>query len=226
VGLPIADILAGMFGAFGVMSALRERESTGVGRAVETSLLAAVTSVHAFHGAGWLAAGVDPVRTGNRHPSIAPYGTFRCADAAVVIAVGSETLWRRFAAVVGIAHDRADVATNAVRVAHVDALQAEIDGLLADRKADDVLAELVAAGVPAGRIRTMPEVYDWEQVRHLGLVHELAHPVLGQVSVPGPALMMGGVPMASDVPPPLLGDHDDALASVWTEPWVAAGADA
>ncbi len=148
VGLPIADILAGMFGAFGVMSALRERETTGVGRAVETSLLAAVTSVHAFHGAGWLTAGVDPVRTGNRHPSIAPYGTFRCADAAVVIAVGSEALWRRFAAVVGIAHDRADVATNALRVAHVDALQAEIDGLLADRKADDVLAELVAAGSP------------------------------------------------------------------------------
>ena len=74
VGLPIADILAGMFGAFGVMSALRERERTGVGRAVETSLLAAVTSVHAFHGAGWLTAGVDPGRTGNRHPRSRPTG--------------------------------------------------------------------------------------------------------------------------------------------------------
>ena len=217
VGLPIADILAGMFGAFGVMSALRERETTGVGRAVETSLLAAVTSVHAFHGAGWLAAGVDPVRTGNRHPSIAPYGTFRCADASVVIAVGSETLWRRFAAVVGIAPDREDVATNAVRVAHVDALQAEIDGLLAERKADDVLAELVAAGVPAGRIRTMPEVYDWEQVRHLGLVHRMAHPTLGDVAVPGGALRYDGATAASDVPPPLLGEHEDVS---WDRPWL------
>ena len=135
-----------------------------------------------------------------------------------MIAVGSEALWRRFAAVVGIAHDRADVATNALRVAHVDALQAEIDGLLAERKADDVLAELVAAGVPAGRIRTMPEVYDWEQVRHLGLVHRLTHPTLGDVAVPGGALRYDGVTAASDVPPPLLGEHEDVSWTVrgWT----------
>ncbi len=192
VGLPIADLLAGMFGAFGVMAALRERELTGVGRAVETSLLAAVTSVHAFHGAGWLTAGVDPARTGNRHPSIAPYGTFHCSDAALVIAVGSEALWQRFCRVVGIAPDREDVATNADRVAHVDSLQAEIDDLLSGRKVEDVLAELVAAGVPAGRIRTLPEVYDWEQVRHLGLVHQLTHSTLGDIAVPGGALRYDG----------------------------------
>jgi crotonobetainyl-CoA:carnitine CoA-transferase CaiB-like acyl-CoA transferase len=226
VGLPIADLLAGMFGAYGVSLALLERARTGCGGQVDTSLLAAVVGVHAFHGAGWLAAGAEPRRTGNRHPSIAPYGTFRCADAELVIAVGSESLWRRFAAVVGLDPDREDIATNVQRVGVVDQLQDEIDKALASRSASEVLAALDHAGVPAGRIRTVPEVYDWEQVRHLGLVHELAHPVLGQVSVPGPALMMGGVPMASDVPPPLLGDHDDALASVWTEPWVAAGADA
>jgi crotonobetainyl-CoA:carnitine CoA-transferase CaiB-like acyl-CoA transferase len=226
VGLPIADLLAGMFGAYGVSLALLERARTGCGGQVDTSLLAAVVGVHAFHGAGWLAAGAEPRRTGNRHPSIAPYGTFRCADAELVIAVGSESLWRRFAAVVGLDPDREDIATNVQRVGVVDQLQDEIDKALASRSASEVLAALDQAGVPAGRIRTVPEVYDWEQVRHLGLVHELAHPVLGQVSVPGPALMMGGVPMASDVPPPLLGDHDDALASVWTEPWVAAGADA
>jgi crotonobetainyl-CoA:carnitine CoA-transferase CaiB-like acyl-CoA transferase len=217
VGLPIADILAGMFGAFGVMSALHERETTGVGRAVETSLLAAVTSVHAFHGAGWLAGGQVPSRTGNRHPSIAPYGTFRCSDAALVIAVGSESLWRRFAAVVGIDPARPDVATNRDRVAHVDALQAEIDGLLAERKAEDVLADLQREGVPAGRIRTVPEVYDWEQVRHLGLVHQLKHSTLGEVAVPGGALRYDGSPAASTVAPPLLGEHEDLA---WDRPWL------
>lgn len=217
VGLPIADLLAGMFGAFGVMSALRERERTGTGRAVETSLLAAVTSVHAFHGAGWLAAHQEPVRTGNRHPSIAPYGTFRCADAALVIAVGSEALWRRFAPIVGIPHDRADVATNRDRVARAEALQQEIDGLLADRKAEDVLAELIAAGVPAGRIRTVPEVYDWEQVRHLGLVHQMTHASLGEVSVPGGALRYDGATAASPTAPPPLGAHDSLDPE---QPWL------
>lgn len=223
VGLPIADILAGMFGAFGVMSALHERERTGTGRAVETSLLAAVTAVHAFQGAGWLAAGVDPVRTGNRHPSIAPYGTFRCADSSLVIAVGSEALWRRFAAVVGIPHDRPDVATNALRVGKVAELQAELEALLADRKADDVIAELVDAGIPAGRIRTMPEVYDWEQVHHLGLVHHLAHATLGDVAVPGGALRYDGTTAASTVPPPLLGEHEE---TVWETPWLDQQEDA
>jgi formyl-CoA transferase len=220
VGLPIADLLAGMFGAFGVMSALHERERTGVGRAVETSLLAAVTAVHAFQGAGWLAAGADPVRTGNRHPSIAPYGTFRCADSSVVIAIGSEALWRRFAAVVGIPHDRPDVATNALRVAKVEELQAELEALLADRKAEDVIAELVEAGIPAGRIRTMPEVYDWEQVHHLGLVQHLAHATLGDVAVPGGALRYDGTTAASTVPPPLLGEHEPAVWDGWDAPWL------
>ena len=222
VGLPIGDILAGMFGAYGVSLALRERDRTGRGGRVDTSLLAAVVGVHAFHGAGWLSAGVEPRRTGNRHPSIAPYGTFRCSDAELVIAVGSESLWRRFAAVAGLDPDREDIATNAKRVAVVDQLQEEVDKALAARTAEEVLAELDAAGVPAGRIRSVPEVYDWEQVRHLGLVHSMSHPVLGTVGVPGPPLMMGGVPMASDVPPPVLGDHDDTLDTLWTEQGGAA----
>ena len=165
VGLPMADILAGLFGAFGVMNALRARERTGVGQHVETSLLAAIIGVHVFHGVGWLSAGVEPVMTGNRHPSIAPYGVFGCEDADIVIGVGSEALWHRFAPIVGLDPDRGDIATNADRVARAEALQKEIDALIADRQAADVLAALDAAGVPAGRIRTISEVYDWDQVR-------------------------------------------------------------
>jgi crotonobetainyl-CoA:carnitine CoA-transferase CaiB-like acyl-CoA transferase len=209
VGLPIADLLAGMFGAFGVTAALRERETTGAGRAVETSLLAAVVGVHAFHGSGWLNAGVEPVRTGNRHPSIAPYGVFPCADASIVVAVGSESLWRRFATALGIDPDRPDVATNGDRVRNVHALEAEITAALKDRDATSMLAVLESAGVPAGRIRTLPEVYGWDQVRHLGLVHAMAHPTLGTVAVPGSPLRFDGAPAGSPVPPPVLGQHED-----------------
>jgi crotonobetainyl-CoA:carnitine CoA-transferase CaiB-like acyl-CoA transferase len=215
VGLPISDLLSGMFGAFGVMAALAERERTGRGQSVETSLLAAVTAVHAFHGAGWLAAGVEPQRTGNRHPSIAPYGTFRCADAEIVIAVGSESLWRKFAAVVGLDPDRDDIADNTKRVRNVRAFEAEINGILADRSAESVLADLDQAGVPAGRIRSIPEVWAWDQVRHLGLAHPLTHPVLGDIEVPGGPLRYGGVGAASDVPPPMLGQHQADLANPW-----------
>lgn len=217
VGLPIADLLAGMFGAYGVSLALNERSRTGRGGQVDTSLLSAVVGIHAFHGAGWLTAGVEPRRTGNRHPSIAPYGTFRCQDAELVIAVGSESLWQRFARIVGLDPDRPDIATNTQRVAVVDALEAEINKILADRPADEVLAELIDGGVPAGRIRTVPEVYAWEQVRHLGLVHEMVHPILGDIAVPGPALMMNGVPMATHQAPPALGESDDRLDELWRE---------
>ena len=178
IGLPMADILAGLFGAFGVMTALRAREHTGRGQHVETSLLAAVVGVHVFHGVGWLAAGIEPVLTGNRHPSIAPYGVFSCADADIVIGVGSESLWHRFAPIVGLDPKRPDIATNVDRVALADALQKEIDALLANRKSDEVLSALDGVGVPAGRIRTIPEVYDWEQVRD-SMVLNVPHPDVG-----------------------------------------------
>ncbi|MFS0899847.1 CaiB/BaiF CoA transferase family protein [Mycolicibacterium litorale] len=212
VGLPIADLLAGLFGAFGVMTALRARTRTGRGQHVETSLLAAVVGVHVFHGVGWLAAGVEPVLTGNRHPSIAPYGVFACSDADIVIAVGSEALWRKFAPIVGLDPVRPDIATNTDRVGRADELQKEIDELLAERSADDVLAALDAVGVPAGRIRTIPEVYDWEQVRR-SMITTLPHPTLGDLDVPASPLHLSDYDEPRRDAPPLLGaDQDEVFA--------------
>jgi crotonobetainyl-CoA:carnitine CoA-transferase CaiB-like acyl-CoA transferase len=212
VGLPMADILAGLFGAFGVMNALRTRERTGRGEHVETSLLAAVVGVHVFHGVGWLAAGVEPVLTGNRHPSIAPYGVFGCADADIVIGVGSEALWRRFAPIVGLDPDRPDIATNADRVTRAEALQKEVDALLSERRAAEVLTALDAVGVPAGRIRTIPEVYDWEQVRDT-MVLTLPHPTLGDLDVPAsPINLSGSAEPRAQAPPALGADQDSVFA--------------
>jgi crotonobetainyl-CoA:carnitine CoA-transferase CaiB-like acyl-CoA transferase len=212
IGLPMADILAGLFGAFGVMTALRAREHTGRGQHVETSLLAAVVGVHVFHGVGWLAAGIEPVLTGNRHPSIAPYGVFSCADADIVIGVGSESLWHRFAPIVGLDASRPDIATNADRVARADALQKEIDELLADRQAADTLAALDAVGVPAGKIRTIPEVYDWDQVRDT-MVLNVPHPTLGDLEMPGSPLQLSdNLEPRADAPPALGAHQDDVFA--------------
>ena len=96
VGVPIADLLAGMYGAYGVLAALHERDRTGEGTVIRTSLLAATVGVHAFQGTKWTVAGEVGQAQGNHHPSISPYGLFHCRDGSVQIAVGSEGLWRRF----------------------------------------------------------------------------------------------------------------------------------
>ncbi|CAN5351487.1 CoA transferase [soil metagenome] len=212
MGVPIADILAGMFGAFGVTASLVERERSGRGQWVRTSLLASSVAVHTFQGTRWLLAGEVPEPGGNRHPSIAPYGAYDCADGAVNVAVGSEGLWHRFAPLVGI--DPADerFSTNNDRVRRVDELEAEIAGPMAQAGVDEWLRRLDAAGVPAGRVRTMDEVYASPQVAHLGLVDVVAHPTLGEVRLPGAPLTYSRTARDTPVAPPLLGQHNDAPA--------------
>ena len=215
VGVPIADLLAGMYGAYGVLAALLDRERTGRGTVVRTSLLAAVVGVHAFQGSRWTVAHEVPLGPGNHHPSIAPYGLFHAEDAAIQVAVGSEGQWRGFAPIVGIEPGDPRFATNRDRVAHREELIAEIDAASASEKADVWLARLDGAGVPAGRVRRLDEVYEWEQTRSQGLVITVDHPVLGSVELPGPPLRFGDLPYAGGraqhLPPPALGEHDEAV---------------
>lgn len=217
VGLPIADILAGMFGAYGVLAALRDRDRSGRGRRVDTSLLAAVVGVHVFHGAGFLATGNEPRRTGNRHPSIAPYGVFRCADASIVVAVGSESLWQRAATALGLDPDATGMRTNSERVANVDEVEGAVNAALADRTADEAIALLEQAGVPAGRIRTVGEVYASPQVQHLGLIERMQHPTLGTVATPGPPLRWSGWDRPAAAAPPRLGEHEAEVFATYDE---------
>src|SRR6478735_3616170 len=118
VGVPIADLLAGMNLAAGVLAALHERSRTGRGRVVRTSLLAGVVGVHAFQGTRWTIAGEVPGLSGSHHPAIAPYGLFATATSLVQVAVGSENLWQKFAPAVGLDPDDERFATNRSRVAH------------------------------------------------------------------------------------------------------------
>ncbi|MGH3383287.1 MAG: CaiB/BaiF CoA transferase family protein, partial [Nocardioidaceae bacterium] len=155
VGVPIGDLLAGMYGAYGVLAALHERHATGRGRVVRTSLLASIVGVHAFQGTRWTVAGEVPHAIGNHHPAIAPYGLFHSADAPVQVAVGSEEQWQRFSAVVGIAADDPRFATNSDRVHHRTELAALIDEQFATRPSAEWLAELDGAGIPAGKVRTL-----------------------------------------------------------------------
>jgi crotonobetainyl-CoA:carnitine CoA-transferase CaiB-like acyl-CoA transferase len=225
VGVPIGDLLAGIYGAYGVLAALHERHSTGVGQVVRTSLLAAVTGVHAFQGTRWTVAGEVGHAQGNHHPSIAPYGLFRCRDGAVQIAVGSEVLWQRFCLAFGLDPDAEGMRSNAERVAHRDRIIEAVETAFADLDADQLLRQLADAGVPAGRVRTLDEVYAWEQTASQGLLVDVQHTSLGTVTLPGPPLRFFD-PSGDEVTrrdhqaPPVLDEHAARIRAWLDEPAV------
>ena len=208
VGVPIADILAGMFGAYGVVASLYERERSGRGQRVSSSLLGGMVAIHTFQGTRWLVAGEVPTSSGNRHPSIQPYGAFRCADGSINVAVGSESLWGRFAPLVGLDPDDPRFATNGARVGRVDDLEAVIEDAFATADTDTWLARLDDAGVPAGRVAGLDDVYASPQVAHLGLTDEVDHPTLGRIDLPGSPLAYSRSGRDDPLAPPLLGQHN------------------
>jgi formyl-CoA transferase len=218
VGVPIGDLLAGIYGAYGVLAALHERERTGRGRVVRGSLLASIVGVHAFQGTRWTVAKEVPHAIGNHHPSIAPYGLFQTADVPVQIACGNENQWRALSGLLGIADDR--FATNRARVAHRAEVVAAVEHALAARPAEEWLAELAALGIPAGKVRTLDDVYSWDQTLSQGLLVDVEHPTVGPVQLPGPALRFDDNPFAgareTHLPPPLLGEHD-ASVRAWLD---------
>ncbi len=211
MGVPIADLLAGIYGVTGVLAALLERERTGRGRIVRTSLLGALVGVHAFQGTWWTVAHEVPVAVGNHHASIAPYGLFRTATSAVQVAVGSERQWLAFAPLVGLDPADARFATNADRVANRDELIEEIEKAFAAVPAAEWIARLDGAGIPAGSVRRIDETYEWDQTHSQGLVVDVDHATLGRISLPGPPVRFEGGGRRSHAAPPTLGQHDESV---------------
>lgn len=216
IGVPIADVLAGVHGTAGVSAALASREKTGKGMVVRTSLLAAAVSAHTFQGTKWSVGGQVAQRSGNHHPQIAPYGSFRCADGFVQIAVGSEAIWAKFAPVANLSASDPRFTVNQDRVAQRETLIAAIEADFAQRNRADILAALETAGVPAGSIRSIDEVYQWEQTRSQGLLIAVDHPVVGPVELPGPSLRMEtadgqSLTRRTHSAPPTLGQHTQRI---------------
>jgi crotonobetainyl-CoA:carnitine CoA-transferase CaiB-like acyl-CoA transferase len=214
-GYPVTDVTAGMYGAFGVVCALNARARTGLGTVVRTSLLAAGVGIHAFQGTRYTVAREVPGASGAHHPSICPYGLFRAADGLIQVAVGSDRQWQAFAAGFSLARPAWD--RNSGRAADRDAVIAAVNAAFADLPVADLLARLDRLGIPAGRVRGLDEVYQWDQTRSQGLVIEVDHPALGRISLPGPPLRYDEGGRRDHQPPPLLGQHD-AEVRAWLQP--------
>ena len=219
VGVPIADLLAGMYGAYGVLAALVERQRTGRGQVVRTSLLAAIVGVHAFQGTRWTVAGEVGRAQGNHHPSIAPYGLFHCKGGSVQLSCGSEGLWRRLCTEFGLDAEAPGLATNGERVDHRDQVIELLERAFADLTPEELLGRLAGAGVPAGKVRTLDEVYGWDQTLSQGLLVDVEHQTLGRLQLPGPPLRFFApgpdgeteTTRRDHAAPPVLGSSNEAI---------------
>jgi crotonobetainyl-CoA:carnitine CoA-transferase CaiB-like acyl-CoA transferase len=215
VGASIADVLAGMTAFQGIVLALLRRQRTGEGGRVDVSLLESLLPTFAYHASTYLLTGKVPGRLGNRHPSLAPYETFDASDGPVVLAVGSEGLWRAFCDSMGEPELAVDprFGTNALRVSNYEALRAHLAARLKTRKVDEWLSLWEAAGIPCGRVRTVAEALELPQVAARGLLVDVEHPVAGPGRYVGSPIHLSEAGRSSRRPPPALGQHTDEVLS-------------
>jgi len=217
VGVSSADLVAGMWATIGVLAALHEKQRTGQGQWVDISLLDGSVSWLTYVSSGYFASGEVPRRYGSAHPTIAPYQAFPSADGFVMVAVGNDGLWRRFADALGDAALAGDprYVSNPSRVAHREELIPAIEAIMRTRTTEDWVRTLDEAGVPVGPIQTVDQALADPQVLARGMVAELDHPTAGPMKVVGCPVRLTRTPASVRTAPPVLGqDTDQVLASL------------
>jgi crotonobetainyl-CoA:carnitine CoA-transferase CaiB-like acyl-CoA transferase len=210
VGVAIGDQTAGMWCAMGVLAALNERQRTGNGQRVETSLLAGLVGLLSVQGQRYLSLGEVPKLAGNTHPVISPYGVFQTADGPLNIAPATTDMWRKLCTLLeldALVHDPR-FASNAARIEHRNELKILIEEKLKANTRDAWSRLLLGADIPAGPINNLADVFADEQVLHSGLVEEVQHPELGRLRQVGSPIKLEAMNGASiRRAPPLLGQH-------------------
>jgi formyl-CoA transferase len=214
-GIPVADLSAGLFCALGILVALLEREQSGEGQCIETSLLEAQIFMLDFQASRWLNKGDVPRQAGNNHPTSIPTGVFRTADGHINIATTGQAMWERFARAIGATAllQRPEYGTAAARSKHRDALNADIDRLLSGRTSAAWIDLLNAAGVPCGPIYAIDEMFADPQVRHLGIVRTVAKQTGEALRVVGQPVRLSRTPSEIATPPPEAGEQTEEVLS-------------
>ncbi len=212
---PVTDLLAGLYAAFGIVSALRGRDRDGRGQRVEAAMVNGALSTMAYIAAEYFATGREPRRTGNDHPLVAPYGLFQAADGKIAIAPSNDTILSRLLDVLGLGHLMQDPRfdTNPKRFARRGELHAILNERLAADTQEGWIDRLNAAGVPCGRVQDLPEVFADPQILAQEMAIEVDHPGHGKVRMLGFPVKLDRTPCTARLPAPELGAHTaEALA--------------
>src|SRR5918999_1715571 len=211
VGIPVADLCAGLFAAQGILVALLEREVSGQGQWIQTSLLQAQVFMLDFQAARWLVDREVPKQAGNNHPTSIPTGVFATTDGHINIAVAGQEIWRRFCRAIGHGElsENPAYAEPADRSKNRDALNAELAAILRRHSSARWIELLNQAGVPCGPINTIDQVFADPQVRHLGLAQAVRSHERGDVELVGQPIIMSRTPSRIRTPPPTMVEHTE-----------------
>ncbi len=213
VGVPVVDLMTGMYATVGILAALARRNETGQGDFIDVAMLDVQSAFLANQAMNWLVSGNTPKRGGNRHPNIQPQDVFPCADGFVALAVGNDGQFAKLASVLGQSGWATDerFATNPARVRNHAVLDPLLREEFAKRTRSDLNAALEAAGVPCSPINTIPEVFAEPQIEHRRMLRHLPHPTAGTVPQVVSPLNFTNAPLSFDRAPPLLGQHTDEI---------------
>ena len=209
VGVPIVDLMTGMYAAVAVLAALARREASGEGEFIDIGMLDVGVAMLSNQAMNYLVSGEAPRRNGNAHPNVQPQDVFACRDANIVLAVGNDGQFARFCEALGRPELALDerFAKNQDRVRNRALLEPIILAELGQRDRKDLIAALDRAGVPCGPINTIPEVFEDPQVKHRKVLIEIAHPQAGKVPLVASPMRFKEAPLVHDRAPPLLGEH-------------------
>jgi len=213
VGVPVIDIMSGMYAAVAVLAALARRAHSGEGEFIDIGMLDVGVAMLANQSMNYLISGSTPKRAGNRHPNIQPQDVFATSDGYVVLVVGNDAQFVKLCEVIGrpeLADDER-YRTNAARVRNQESLLPLMAGVLRTRGMHEWSERLNEAGVPCGPINTIPDVFKDPQVIERGMLVDIPHPAAGTVPQVASPMRFTGAPLSYDRPPPMLGQHSEEI---------------
>ena len=216
-GVPVADIITGMYASIAICAAIANRAETGKGQHLDLALLDSQIALMSYQNTNYFATGKPPVRIGNLHPNIVPYQPFKTSDGSVILACGNDNLFRKFCDVAGCTALTGDprFATNGKRVENRAEMTRLLQEIFAKRTTRDWVESLEAAGVPNGPINNIAQVFEEPQVKARNIKIELDHPIAGKMPLVASPMRFSGTPIEHTMAPPTLGQHtEDVLRSL------------
>ena len=213
VGVAVADLMTGMYAGVAILAALASREQTGAGQSIDMALLDTQIAMLANMNMNYLTSGQSPVRAGNAHQNLVPYQVFECADGHVIIAAGNDAQYARFCVAGGEPQLATDprFAVNPQRVRNREVLIPLLAAMVKKRSRLAWMEGLEALGVPCGPINTIADAFADPQVLARGLRIDLPHPAAGSIPMVANPIKYSGTPLEYNAPPPMLGEHSDAV---------------